>query len=89
MGKEKGKQSLKINREVKELKSVLAVIKGSNPIEWLPIIKMVAPFIARIAIRSVLRRMNKTTSDTNIEGAVDLVRGVLDRIGSEKLPKKK
>jgi len=89
MGKEKGHQSLKIAREVKELKSVLEVIKSSNPIDWLPIIKMVAPFIARIAIRSVLRKMKKTTSDSNIENAVDLVRGVLGRIATEKGPKKK
>ena len=89
MGKDKGHQSLKISREVKELEAVLEVIKTTNPVDWLPIVKMVAPFIARIGIRYVLRKMSKTTSDSNIEGAVGLVRGVLDRIAAKKEPKKK
>lgn len=80
---EKGHQTRKINREVKDLDSVLDAIGAHNPSEWLPIIKTVAPFIARIAIRAVLRKIGKTTSEGNVEGAVDLVRGVLNRIGKK------
>lgn len=81
--KEKGHQTLKINREVKDLDSVLDAIGAHNPSIWLPIVKTVAPFIARIAIRAVLRKLGKTTSEKNIEGAVDLVRGILVRIGKK------
>ena len=94
MPKERGHQTLKINKEVKQLDSLLDALGAHNPSIWLPIIKTVAPFIARIAIRAVLRKMGKTASDTTIESAVDLVRGVLNRIGpkgsqSAKLPVKK
>lgn len=83
MSKEKGKQTLKIAREVKELDSVLDAIGAHNPSEWLPIIKTVAPFIVRIGIRYVLRKLGKTTSEQNVEGAVDFTRAILNRIGKK------
>ncbi|MBA7701092.1 hypothetical protein ES703_109823 [subsurface metagenome] len=96
MVKEKGHQTLKIAREVKQLDSVLDAIGAHNPSVWLPIIKTVAPFLVRIGIRHVLRKMSKTTSEGNIEGAVDFVRAILTRIGAKgeqssnsKKPKKK
>ncbi|MBA7716473.1 hypothetical protein ES703_125546 [subsurface metagenome] len=85
MPPEKGHQTQKIAREVKQLDSVLDAIGAHNPSEWLPIIKTVAPFIARIGIRYVLRRIGKTTSEGNIEGAIDFVRAVLNRIGAKGL----
>jgi len=81
MGKERGHQTLKINAQVKQLDSLLDAIGAHNPSVWLPIIKTVAPFIARIAIRSVLRKMGKTASDSTIEGAVDLISKILTRVG--------
>ena len=83
MREDKGHQTLKIAREVKQLDSVLDAIGAHNPSVWLPIIKTVAPFIARIAIRYVLRKMNKTTSESNIELAVDSVRNILGKIGAK------
>jgi len=82
-GKEKGHQTLKIAREVKQLDSVLDAIVAHNPSVWLPIIKTVAPFLVRIGIRYVLRKMSHTTSEANVEGAVDFTRGILDRIGKK------
>lgn len=83
MAKEKGHQTLKINREVKELDSVLDAIGAHNPSVWLPIIKTVAPFLVRIGIRYVMRKIGKTTSEQNVEGAVDFVRAILTRIGTK------
>ena len=45
MPPEKGHQTQKIAREVKQLDSILDAIGAHNPSEWLPIIKTVAPFI--------------------------------------------
>ena len=81
--KEKGNQTIKIAREVKQLDSVLDAIGAHNPSVWLPIIKTVAPFVARIAIRYVLRKIGHTTSEKNVEGAVDFVRDILIRIGKK------
>lgn len=81
MAKDKGKQTLKIGREVKQLDLVLDAIGAHNPSVWLPIIKTVAPFIVRIGIRYILRKLKRTTSDENIEGAVAFVSSVLARIG--------
>jgi len=95
MPKEKGHQTLKIAREVKQLDSVLDAIQAHNPSVWLPIIKTVAPFLVRIGIRYILRKMSKTTSEKNVEGAVDFTRAILERIGkkgeqsAEKVLKKK
>ena len=88
MVKEKGKQTLKIAREVKQLDAIIVAMGESNPVAWLSIVKVVAPFIARIAIRAVLRKMGKTTSDQNIENAVGIVKGVLERVGSKGAKKK-
>ena len=83
MPKEKGHQTLKIAREVKQLDSVLDAIQAHNPSVWLPIIKTVAPFIVRIGIRYILRKIGHTTSEKNVEGAVDFTRAILERIGKK------
>lgn len=84
MGKEKGHQTLKIAKEVKQLEAIAESLKTLNPLPWLAVAKLIAPFVARIAIRYVLRKMKKTTSETNVELAVDSVRGILDRIGAKE-----
>lgn len=90
MGKEKGHQSLKIAKEVKQLEAIGDTLRTLNPLNWLLVAKLVAPFIARIAIRYVLRKMSKTTSESNIELAVGSIGSILDRIGTrgEQIPVK-
>ncbi len=90
MGKEKGHQTLKIAKEVKQLEAIGDTLRTLNPLNWLIVAKLVAPFIARIAIRYVLRKMSKTTSESNIELAVSSIGGILDRIGTrgEQIPVK-
>jgi len=87
---DKGHQTVKIARETKQLVSVCESLKTLNPLPWFTVAKLIAPFVARIAIRHVLRKMKKTTSESNIELAVDSVRGILSRIGtSEEVKTKK
>ncbi|MBA7709586.1 hypothetical protein ES703_118507 [subsurface metagenome] len=81
--KEKGHQTEKIAREVKQLEAIIEPLAALNPLPWLTVAKLIAPFVARIAIRYVLRKMSKTTSESNIELAVDSVRGILTRIGAK------
>ncbi len=83
MGKEKGHQTLKIAREVKQLEAVVEPLKALNPLSWYVVARVIAPFVARIAIRYVLRKMKKTTSEANVELAVDSVRGILSRIDTK------
>lgn len=82
MRKEKGHQTLKIAKEVKQLEALGDTLRDLNPLNWLVVAKLIAPFVARIAIRYVLRKMSKTTSETNVELAVGSIRGILDRIGA-------
>jgi len=84
MSADKGHQTLKMAKEVKQLTSVCESLKTLNPIPWLTVAKLIAPFVARIAIRYVLRKMKKTTSETNVELAVDSVRAILSRIGASE-----
>jgi len=89
MGSEKGHQTLKIAREVKQLEAIVEPLKALNPLSWYVVARVIAPFIARIAIRYVLRKMKKTTSEANVELAVDSVRGILGRIETKELAIKK
>lgn len=59
--KEKGSKQPPLKRDMKSLESAVKTLNATqhNPIEWAPIIKFVAPIIARIAVRYVLTAIAK------------------------------
>jgi len=75
-----GKQTQKIAQAAADLDRALDAAGAHNPSVWFPIIRFIAPFVARIAIRYTLRKMGRTTSNKNIESAVNAVDGILVRI---------
>ena len=86
------RESLELDRAVKALQAT-----GHNPIEWAPIIKFVAPIIARIAARYVLtliaRKLNRKISskireETVIAAADHLAELAIKRTAKSKTPGK-
>lgn len=53
MGTPKKKRKVVKDKDIQELQRVIAALKGSqhNPVDWVPIIKLVAPIIGRLAAR--------------------------------------
>lgn len=62
----KGKANLaKIAREESDLKNLLGAFP-SNPIAWSLVIKVVAPIIARLAVRYALKRIKRDMSEDKV-----------------------
>ncbi len=55
----------KIAREEASLNEVLEALPD-NPIPWLAVLKMVAPIIARLAVRMALRRLKRDMSEAKV-----------------------
>ena len=55
----------KIRRERDDLTTLLESLP-SNPIAWLPVIKIVAPIIARLAVRMALKRLRRDLSEEKV-----------------------
>lgn len=80
MKAEKGHQTVKINRLSHQLDLALDATGAHNPSVIWPVVRFLAPFVARIAIRAALRKMGRTASEDTIESSVQLVDGILERI---------
>jgi len=56
------------SRDKRELETVVKALQGSqhNPIDWIAIVRLIAPIVARIAVRYgiglVARRLNRRVS---------------------------
>ena len=72
-----------LERDIASLTGVLESLDVRNPVNWLPIIRLIAPFIARVAIRAVLRKMGRSASPETVEEGVTLVRRILNHVGAD------
>lgn len=81
--KRKSTNTAKIEREEKELKAILTGLP-SNPIPWGVVIKMVAPIIARLAVRYALKRLKRGMSEERVNKVADLVGDRISEIIDEK-----
>lgn len=69
----------------RELEGLEAIIDGlpTNPIPWAAVIKMIAPFLIRMAIRAVLRKTKRSLAEDKVNtlarGISGLVGGIIDR----------
>ena len=64
MGKERA-NSAKIRREEADLKCILQNTPA-NPIPWLSVIRVVAPIIARLAVRYALKKLKRDMSEDKV-----------------------
>lgn len=77
--KDVGHQSQRLLQDEQDLEQILSSVPATNPIPWIAILKIAGPIIARVAIRFILRRMGKTTSEENIRAAANAVRDIIGR----------
>lgn len=66
----------KITREIEDLKAILADLPG-NPIPWAAVIRIVAPFIARLAVRMALKKAKRNMSEDKVNAIASGVSGIL------------
>lgn len=70
----------RIVREEEALATTLAELP-TNPIPWASVITIVAPILARLAVRYALKRTNRTMSDDKVNAvarsAAGLVAGII------------
>ena len=79
MKRDPGHQEARQRADERDLETVLGAVGVKNPIPWTAILAIVAPVIARIAIRFILRRQGRTASEENIRAAADHVRAIIAR----------
>lgn len=66
----------KIFREIADLKAILADLP-ENPIPWASVLRIVAPFVARLAIRMALKKAKRDMSEDKVNAIAGGVSAVL------------
>lgn len=72
----------KIASDRADLNNILATLP-LNPVPWVPVVKLVAPVIARLAVRLVLKKMARGLGDDKVmavsQAVGATVSGILDK----------
>lgn len=89
MAKKSTKKQTKVTQEKEELQAIVKALEGTqhNPVAWLPIIRLVAPVIARLAIRLGLsvfarktgRRIRPSVRDFVADDTAKSIRGMMPK----------
>lgn len=74
----KSRNTVSIEREERDLEVILLAMPD-NPIAWDAVIRMVAPLLARLAVRYALRKSKRGLSEERITSIAGLV---TDRIAT-------
>lgn len=62
-----GKANLaKIDREKEDLANALLLVPTDNPIAWAALLRLVAPIIARLAVRYALKKAARSLSEDKV-----------------------
>jgi len=77
MRKRKSVANLRIEREIEDLQRLLKLLP-QNPIPWLPVVKIIAPVLVRLAIRITLKKMSRSLGEAKVNAIVDTVSGLID-----------
>ena len=66
----------KIAREIEDLKAILADLPP-NPIPWTAVLRITAPFIARLAVRLALKKVSRGMSEEKVNAVASAVSTLL------------
>lgn len=80
----KSSTQAKIDREAADLKGILEALPD-NPIAWGLVIKIVAPIIARLAVRYALKRLDRSMSEDRVNAIGRQVAGFVNGIIASKV----
>ena len=79
MSDKKTPTRVKVEREEKALKETLEALP-TNPILWGNLLRIVAPLIARLAVRYALKRVKRGMSEAKVEDVTEAVAGLVRRV---------
>lgn len=80
----KSQVSAKIKTDEEALETLLKELPD-NPIYWGNVVRLVAPFIARIAMRRILKRVGRSTSEDNLRLVSKGISEVIARVIEAKV----
>lgn len=69
----------KVAREQKALEELLANLPD-NPVAWGPIIRIMGPIIARLAVRIALKKAKRSMGEAKVNSVADSVAGTISVI---------
>lgn len=73
----------KIKREQDSLEQLLKNLPD-NPLEWGPIIRILGPIIARLAIRIALKRAKRSMSESKVNSVADSISATISNLLASK-----
>ena len=74
----------KIARETEDLKAILADLPP-NPIPWPAVLRITAPFIARLAVRMALKKVGRGMSEEKVNSVAGAVSAILRTVLSTSI----
>lgn len=77
--KRKSANDAKIERETADLRAILEGLPA-NPVAWGAVLRMVAPFIARLAVRLALKKVKRDMSEEKVNAVAGTVSALLKGI---------
>lgn len=75
----KGSSEAKVEREQKALEELLANLPD-NPLAWGPIVRILGPIIARLAVRIALKKAKRSMSEAKVNQVADSIAGTISAI---------
>lgn len=69
----------KVAREQKALEELLANLPD-NPVAWAPIIRILAPIVARLAVRIALKKSKRSMHEAKVNQVADAVAATISTI---------
>jgi len=74
----------KIAREVADLKAILSDLP-QNPIPWAAVLRITAPFIARLAVRMALKKVGRGLSEDKVNSVAGSVSAIVRAVLSQSI----
>lgn len=72
MARKKAGNQVRIEREERDLAAIFTTLPR-NPIPWAAVVQLVAPIVARLAVRYALKRLKRGMSEQRVNEVADLV----------------
>ena len=69
-------QDARIKREEADLEALLSLLPD-NPVEWVSVVKLFAPLVARLAVRYALKKVKRTMSEEKVNAIGTAVGGLI------------
>lgn len=79
----KSQVNAKITREEEELEALLTLLP-ENPIPWLSVVKLIAPVVARLAVRYALKRVKRGMAEDKVSEVSNAVGALIKRVVDQR-----